>query len=109
VAKRTPSTAPPDAEVVRKAIAKKSVAVLQRLAAATAPPNPPEPEMVRTNVFKMQVCVPKGYTKKQIEAFAAAVNPPGTVSQWRVCKEKGYPLRVKCAKRDGCVHVVLEV
>jgi hypothetical protein len=70
------------------------------------------PQVTRTGMLDMQVCVPTEYTDAQAEEFANAANPSGTEHGWRMRKaddpaQAGAPLRVKCRDRDGFIHIML--
>lgn len=63
------------------------------------------PEIVRTSLLWIQVCVPENFTDSQVEAFANSEHPTGIRSNWTI--EQSAPIRCKCEERAGCVHLVL--
>lgn len=71
-----------------------------------------KPEVVRSGLVVMQVCVPADFTDEQVETFANDDTPTGISSHWRVAKQghdvlAGSDERVACEQRSGCVHLVL--
>lgn len=72
----------------------------------------PQAEVTRRGALDMQVCVPESWSFKKIKEYADAANPCGTSGGWQVRKEQrllcGDPVRQPCAKREGCVHVMLD-
>lgn len=76
----------------------------------------PEPMVVRTKAFSMQVCVPGHWTDEQITAYANAARLSGTAMGWTVRRKgdpalDGTPERVNCilaSQRPGFIHVVLD-
>lgn len=72
-----------------------------------------KPEITKSGLLSMQVCVPAEYTDEQAEAFANTENPAGTRSGW-VMRHTGDPAlagcaeRVPCEQREGCVHIMLD-
>ena len=71
------------------------------------------PEVTRTGVLDMQVCVPADYTDEQIEQFANTANPAGITPGWKIRREgskylAGAPERQPCSDRAGCIHVMLD-
>jgi hypothetical protein len=74
----------------------------------------PEPEVVRTTLLSMQVCVPEAMSNDDAEAFANSANPTGSPTLlWRMRHQgdealAGCDERVKCEKRAGCVHIMLD-
>jgi len=72
-----------------------------------------KPEVTRTSVLSMQVCVPRSYTDEEIIAFAEHENPCGTTCGWQIRREgdealRGAPERAQCEKRADAVHVMLD-
>ena len=74
-----------------------------------------DPEITRSSLFDMQVCVPEHFTDKQVVAFAQGQNPCGTSGGWQIRREgdkalDGDPERVSCeaGHRKGCVHIMLD-
>jgi len=73
-----------------------------------------KPEVIRTSLLTMQVCVPSDWSYEEVKTFADSANPAGTLNGWSVMKEGcdglyGFPEKVQCDKRDNCVHMMLEV
>lgn len=66
------------------------------------------PEIVRWSFASMQVCVPEDYDDETITEFANRNHPTGITSKWSIRTDGPDPVRVTCATRRGCVHVVLE-
>ena len=72
-----------------------------------------KPEVTRTSIFDMQVCVPSDWTDEQAEEFANEQNPSGLELGWKMLHNGNKYLggageRVNCSKRDGYVHIRLE-
>lgn len=65
-----------------------------------------EPKVTRAGVFNNQVCVPIGYTDRQILDFIESEHPAGTSGGWFITEELG---KVPCSERDGYIHVVVNV
>jgi hypothetical protein len=70
------------------------------------------PQVTKSSLLDMQVCVPTDWTDAQAEEFANARNPTGIDSRWRLRGEDdraqaGAPIRVKCQGREGFVHIML--
>lgn len=70
-------------------------------------------EITKRGVFDMQVCVPGDWTDEQVKEYADRANLCGTDSGWHIRKEGNELLagsleRVKCGKREGYVHVMLD-
>lgn len=71
------------------------------------------PELIRSSILSMQVCVPKTFTDEQVVEFAESVNPCGTEMGWSIRRE-GDPLlvdapeRVQCTKYPLKCHIVLD-
>jgi hypothetical protein len=70
------------------------------------------PEVVRTALCTMQVCVPEAFTNAQVEQFANSNSPTGIATPWVVVAQGEPPLngdneRVPCEKREGCCHLLL--
>lgn len=71
------------------------------------------PEVTREDFLDMQVCVPANRTDELVKAFANTKNECGTENGWQIRKEGspyliGKPERVKCADREGFVHIMLD-
>lgn len=71
------------------------------------------PEVTKSGIFDMQVCVPATYTDAQAEEYANLANPAGTENGWKVRKQgdpalAGCDERVTCSHREGCVHIMLD-
>ncbi|WP_136685665.1 hypothetical protein [Falsirhodobacter xinxiangensis] len=71
------------------------------------------PEVTRHGLFSMQVCVPADFTDDQVSSFAERECPCGTEHGWSIRREgdealQGYPERMPCNERDGCVHIMLD-
>jgi hypothetical protein len=69
--------------------------------------------VLRAGVFSMQVCVPKGWTDKQVEEFANEENPTGTSSDWKIRRQgdpalHGTDERVQWSGDGNLVHIVLD-
>ena len=61
----------------------------------------------------MQVCVPAGWTNRQVTKFANAANPCGTKHGWMIRKQgdealAGCDERVPCDDEAGRVHIALD-
>jgi hypothetical protein len=74
----------------------------------------PSPEVTRSSLLSMQVCVPVRFTDLEAEEYANAANPTGSPTLvWRMRHQgdealAGCDERVKCGKRAGCVHIMLD-
>lgn len=71
------------------------------------------PEVTRSGLLSMQVCVPSSFTDEQVEDFANSANPAGTQHGWQMRRNgdealAGCDERVPCQQRAGCVHVMLD-
>lgn len=71
------------------------------------------PEVTRSGILDMQVCVPKEWTDDQIVRFANSSNPCGASNGWLIRKQgdeylNGDPERQKCTDREGFIHVMLD-
>ena len=71
-----------------------------------------KPEILRTGLCNMQVCVPNHYGDERIEEFANTESPTGIRSKWRLVEQGHSALGgdnavVPCAEREGCSHRVL--
>lgn len=71
------------------------------------------PEVTRTGLVSMQVCVPKDWTDEQVERFANTENPTGIESKWSIRRQgdpslSGCDERVQCVERESCCHVMLD-
>ena len=72
-----------------------------------------KPEIIRSGMLDMQVCVPSEWTDKQVIEFAGRMNFCGTINRWQI-RKKGDKLlggdneRVKCEEKDGYVHIMLD-
>jgi hypothetical protein len=74
--------------------------------------NHPGPQVTRTGMLDMQVCVPADFTDWQVEEFANTATPSGTEHGWHMRTaddpaQAGAPLRVPCRDREGHVHIML--
>ena len=72
-----------------------------------------KPEVVKTGIFDMQVCVPSDWSDKQVLNFANGQNYCGTSNGWMIRKEGdkallGCPERVQCDTREDFVHIMLD-
>ena len=72
-----------------------------------------KPEVTRTFLFDMQVCIPKEWKDKQVVEFANTNNPTGTDHGWYIRKQGSKYLvgddeRVSCVEHDGMVHIMLD-
>lgn len=72
-----------------------------------------KPEITRTSILSMQVCVPKDWDDEKVRQFAESENPSGTSRGWQIRKEGdkmllGAPERAACAERNGFVHIMLD-
>lgn len=70
-------------------------------------------EVTKISLFVCQVCVPVDYTDEQATAFAEMQNPCGTTHGWIMRKDGDELLdraieRVKCASREGHVHIMFD-
>ena len=71
------------------------------------------PNVIRTRLLDMQVCVPENYTDDQVRKFAERANPCGTEDGWHIRREgdprlNGDPERVPCGWLAGHVHITLD-
>lgn len=69
--------------------------------------------VTKQGVLSMQVCVPKGWTPDQIEAFANKENPSGTALGWKMRQDgdealNGAKARVQCAAEPENEHAMLD-
>lgn len=72
-----------------------------------------EPQVSQRGILDMQVCVPADWNDAQVLMFAERENHCGTSGGWFIRKQgdrllSGADERVKCAERDGCVHIMLD-
>lgn len=72
-----------------------------------------QPEVTRTGLLDMQVCVPEDYTDEQVVEFAERENSCGTSSGWHIRKSGdealgGQPERNPCSAHSGKVHIMLD-
>lgn len=72
-----------------------------------------KPEITRSGLFSMQVCVPDKFTDEQATEFANTENPAGTSNGWGIRREgdealSGCAERVNCSDRNGCVHIMFD-
>ena len=70
------------------------------------------PQVIRSSLLAMQLCVPDDWTEEQIVTFAESQNPCGTTHGWGLCQDGhaslgGTPARMNCANENGRVHVVV--
>jgi len=73
-----------------------------------------DPEVVRTNLVDMQVCVPEDWDDDEVKTFADRENPVCVPAGWDIRKEGskflgGDPERNPCQRREGFVHITLDV
>ena len=71
------------------------------------------PEVTRRGALDCQVCVPAAYSDAQVLSFANMANCCGTENGWAIRRQgdrklAGKDERVKCAGRDGFVHIMLD-
>lgn len=71
------------------------------------------PEVTKIGALDMQVCIPADWTDEQVKEFADKENPCGTDFGWVIRKQgsellNGSGERVKCAEREGYVHIMLD-
>ena len=71
------------------------------------------PVVTRMGALDMQVCVPESWTDEEVERFANSERLCGTSGGWRIRKQgdrllAGADERVKCADREGFVHIMLD-
>lgn len=69
--------------------------------------------VLKRKLCSLQVCVPKSYTDKQVEAHANALEPTGIESKWKIRREGhpdlcGDPERRECAEESCRCHIVLD-
>lgn len=72
-----------------------------------------KPEITRSSIFDMQVCVPSDWTDEQVKTFVDYENPCGTTMGWYIRKDgderlAGAFCRIQCEKRTGFVHIMLD-
>lgn len=72
-----------------------------------------KPEVTRSGVLDMQVCVPEDYTDEQVIEFAERLFPCGTSLGWQIRRDgserlAGMPERNPCSKKKGFVHIMLD-
>lgn len=72
-----------------------------------------KPQVTKTSMLSMQVCVPSSFSDDQVTEFANAENLAGTQNGWTIRREgdkalMGRPERVPCDERCGCVHIMLD-
>lgn len=72
-----------------------------------------DPQVTKSGVFDMQVCVPESWDDYQVLAWIEGPRPSGTENGWQIRKEghealQGAKERVSCAQRKGYVHIMLE-
>ena len=75
--------------------------------------NEGKPEITQCGLLCMQACVPSTYTDEQVIAFVEGEHPCGTTHGWGIRKQgskylNGSDERVKCAEREGYVHIMLD-
>lgn len=71
------------------------------------------PQVLKHTPLSIQICVPKGWTNKQVKEFADQKVLCGTSNGWTIRKEgdpalKGDPERRKCESDPEYVHIVLD-
>lgn len=72
-----------------------------------------KPEIVRANLFSLQVCVPVDWNDNQVISFAESASPSGTSAGWQIRKTgseflNGDPEHNPCLERSEHVHIVLD-
>ncbi len=72
-----------------------------------------QPQVTRTGLATIQVCVPSEWTDEQILSFANNASMTGLDHGWSIVREgsellKSCPERNQCEERRGFVHVLLE-
>ena len=74
-----------------------------------------QPQVLRSGVLDIQVCVPADWTDQQVETYANLQILCGTSGGWKIRREgdellAGCPERVPCSQpeREGFVHIVLD-
>ena len=72
-----------------------------------------KPEIVRTGMFDMQVCVPSKWNDEQVVNFANGQNYCGTSNGWMIRREGDKSLlgcheRIQCETREDFVHIMLD-
>jgi hypothetical protein len=72
-----------------------------------------KPQVTRTGLLDMQVCIPEEWTDEQVKEFADRENMAGTENGWIIRREgdkalAGQPERCKCSDREGYVHIMLD-
>jgi len=72
-----------------------------------------QPQVTRSGILDMQVCVPKEWTNKQVLEFAENQNPCGTSCGWQIRKQGcellgGCDERVTCCENKNKVHIMLD-
>jgi len=70
-----------------------------------------EPEITYSGPLDIQVCVPKDWTDERVLSFTPIC---GLESGWQIRREgskylRGMPERNPCEKREGFVHIMLDV
>lgn len=70
------------------------------------------PQLIRTGIADMQVCVPAAWSDDEVVAFGESHNPCGIRPGWRVRTNPellaGCPVRNPCVDRENFVHVTLD-
>lgn len=72
-----------------------------------------KPQVIHMGLLDMQVCVPHDWTDEQVLNFAEEEFPCGTSNGWFIRRQgseslSGCDERVKCAGREGFVHIMLD-
>lgn len=72
-----------------------------------------KPQVTRSSLFSMQVCVPKSYSDEQAREFAERENPCGTEHGWQIRRQgseslSGCDERTQCVERHDYVHIMLD-
>ena len=72
-----------------------------------------KPEVTKRGALDMQVCIPSNWINERVKSFADKENLCGTQYGWRVRKQgdkllAGKNERVKCSRRKGSVHIMLD-
>ena len=72
-----------------------------------------KPELIRSNMLSMQVCVPKEWNDKQVLDFAEKEDSCGIANGWQIRRQgakdlRGDDERVPCNVREYYVHIMLD-
>jgi len=61
-----------------------------------------KPEVIQSDLWDMQVCVPEEWTDEQAIAFAESKHPCGTEHGWQIVA------RLPCKDHENYIHIVLD-